>query len=136
MIVEDTPEEAIVRFDGGARPNPGAAAVGCWIDGDGWSEEYSDTIGTATNNQAEYMALIRSLKVAQKENVDRVEVEGDSQLVVKQVSGDWNTDDSELRELRNRAQELANQFEYFSIKHVPRKANKKADELVDQALCE
>ncbi|WP_158600477.1 ribonuclease HI family protein [Haloarcula sp. Atlit-7R] len=136
MVVEDTPSEVIIRFDGGARPNPGAAAVGCWIDGNGWSEEYSDTIGTATNNQAEYMALIQSLKLAQKNDVKHVEVEGDSQLVVKQITDEWGTNDDKLKKLRDRARELASQFKSFSIQHVPREQNEKADELVDQALCE
>ena len=75
----------IVKFDGGARPNPGPSAIGYIVETDNWTEEGSDHIGESTNNRAEYRALIRGLEVASKKGCTEVEARGDSQLVVKQV---------------------------------------------------
>jgi ribonuclease HI len=125
----------LVKFDGGARPtNPGPAAIGYTIEAEDWSDEGSDHLGKATNNEAEYRALIRGLEVASKQGCTEVEARGDSQLVVRQVTGDWRTKKQHLRELRDRAQELAEEFEQFEIHHIPREENREADELVEQAF--
>ena len=124
---------AIIHFDGGARPsNPGPAAIGYTIEAEDWTKEGSDHLGKATNNEAEYRALIRGLEVASKQGCTEVGARGDSQLVVRQVTGEWQTNEQHLRELRNRARELAEEFETFEIVWVDREENLRADELVDR----
>ncbi|MFB6124738.1 MAG: ribonuclease HI [Halanaeroarchaeum sp.] len=122
-------------FDGASRGNPGPAAVG-WVlvDGDGIVADGGETIGRATNNQAEYDALIRVLEVADRYGYDEVELRGDSQLIVKQVKGAWNTNDPELREKRVHVHELLANFADWSIAHVPREVNERADDLANEAL--
>jgi ribonuclease HI len=128
-------KSAIVKFDGGVRPtNPGPAAIGYILEGDDWSEEGNEHIGESTNNQAEYRSLIRGLEVASEKGCTQIVAKGDSQLVVNQVRGEWNLNEPELRPLRDRAQELAEEFDSFEIQHVSRDENWEADELVDQAF--
>jgi ribonuclease HI len=128
---------AVIHFDGGARPpDNGPAAIGYTVEIDGSTEERGhDRIGTATCNEAEYRALIRGLEVASESGCTEVEARGDSQLVVRQVTGDWQTNEHHLRELRDRVRELAEEFEEFEIYYVPREENWEADELVDRAFC-
>jgi len=122
-------------FDGACRGNPGPSAIGyVLIDGDGIVDEGGETIGHGTNNQAEYQALIRGLEVAQQYGYDEIEIRGDSELIVKQVKGAWNTNDPELREHRIEVHELLVEFDEYSITHVPRETNDRADELANQAL--
>jgi len=122
-------------FDGASRGNPGPAAVG-WVlvTDDGIVADGNETIGTATNNQAEYRALLRVLAVARDYGFDEIRLRGDSELIVKQVRGEWNTNDPDLRELRVDARELLMKFEDWSIEHVPREINARADELANEAL--
>lgn len=126
---------AHVYFDGAARGNPGPAAVG-WVivTGDGIVAEGGERIGETTNNRAEYEALIRALEVASDYGFDEVRVRGDSELVVKQVRGAWDTNDPGLRERRVRVHELLGTFDEWSIDHVPREINERADELANEAL--
>ena len=124
-----------VYFDGASRGNPGPAAVGyVLVDGDGIVDEGGETIGRATNNQAEYEALIRGLEVAATYGYDEVEIRGDSQLIVKQVTGAWQTNDPTLREYRVRVHELLQEFTDYSLTHVPRETNDRADDLANEAL--
>ncbi len=122
-------------FDGASRGNPGPAAVG-WVlvSGDGIVAEQGETIGRATNNQAEYEALLAVLEAAVEFGFDEIEIRGDSQLVEKQVKGAWDTNDPELREKRVRVRELLERFEEWSLTHVPREVNDRADELANEAL--
>ena len=122
---------AVVKFDGGARPNPGPAAIGYTVEADDWTEEGSDHIGESANNRAEYHALIRGLEVASEKGCTEVEAKGDSEVIVKQVRGEYGVNQPELRPLRNRVQELAEEFENFEIRHVSRDENREADELVE-----
>ncbi|USZ68900.1 ribonuclease HI family protein [Halorussus salilacus] len=126
---------AYVYFDGASRGNPGPAAVG-WVivTSDGIAAEGSERIGRATNNQAEYEALIRALRAARDYGFDTVEVKGDSQLVVKQVTGAWNANDPELRERRVTVRELLAAFDDWELSHVPREINDRADDLANEAL--
>lgn len=128
---------AHVYFDGAARGNPGPAAVG-WVivTGDGIAAEGSERIGRATNNQAEYEALVRALEAAADFGFDEVIVRGDSELVVRQVRGEWAVNDPELREKRLRVRELLERFDEWSIDHVPREINARADELANEAFDE
>ncbi|MGM0399337.1 MAG: ribonuclease HI [Halobacteriota archaeon] len=122
-------------FDGACRGNPGPSAIG-WVlvDGDGIVADGGERIGRATNNQAEYEALVRALEMADRYGYDEVEIRGDSQLIVKQVKGAWNTNDPDLRELRVRVHELLERFDDWSISHVPREVNDRADDLANEAL--
>jgi ribonuclease HI len=126
---------AHVYFDGACRGNPGPSAVGyAVVTGDGIAAEGGETIGRATNNQAEYRALVTALEVAADVGFDEVHVRGDSELIVKQVKGAWDTNDPELRELRVRARELLARFDEWTLEHVPREINARADELANEAL--
>ncbi|SMO37901.1 ribonuclease HI [Halorubrum cibi] len=126
---------AHVYFDGASRGNPGAGAVGwCLVTADGVVAEGGERIGRVTNNQAEYAALIRALEAADEYGFDEIDVRGDSELIVKQVRGEWNANDPELRERRVRARELLERFDRWSIAHVPREINARADDLANEAL--
>ncbi|MFB6122748.1 MAG: ribonuclease HI [Haloferacaceae archaeon] len=126
---------AHVYFDGASRGNPGPAAVG-WVvvTSDGIVAEGSGRIGETTNNRAEYEALLRALEVARDYGFDEVDLRGDSELVVKQVRGEWNVNDPGLRERRVRARELLDAFDRWSLEHVPREINDRADRLANEAL--
>ena len=134
-VLREAGGHAYVYFDGGSRGNPGPAAVG-WVivTSDGIAAEGSETIGRATNNQAEYEALVRALRAARDYGFDSLDVKGDSELIVKQVNGAWNTNDPELRELRVTARELLTNFDEWTLQHVPREINERADKLVNEAL--
>lgn len=122
-------------FDGASRGNPGPAAIG-WVlvSGDGIVAEGSERIGTATNNEAEYEALLAGLSAARDYGFDEIVIRGDSELIVKQVRGEWDTDAPDLRERRVRARELLMEFDEWTITHVPRDLNDRADELANEAL--
>ncbi|GAA0233668.1 ribonuclease HI [Halobaculum roseum] len=124
-----------VYFDGASRGNPGPAAIG-WaiVTGDGIVAEGGERIADTTNNKAEYEALIRALEAAVDYGLDEADVRGDSQLIVKQVRGEWNVNDPGLREKRVRALELLDRFDRWSIEHVPREINERADELANEAF--
>jgi len=126
---------AYLYFDGAARGNPGPAAIG-WVlvTDDGIVAEAGDRIGETTNNRAEYEALIRGLEVARNRGYDALEIRGDSELIVRQIRGDYDTNEPALRERRVRVHELLAAFEDWSIAHVPREANERADELASAAL--
>jgi ribonuclease HI len=126
---------AHVYFDGGSRGNPGPAAIG-WVivTSDGIVAEGGETIGTATNNQAEYEALITALEAASDYDYDEVHARGDSELIVKQVRGEYDTNNPKLREKRVTVHELLRAFDEWTLEHVPREANERADELVNEAL--
>jgi len=126
---------AHVYFDGAARGNPGPAAIG-WVivTDDGIVAEGGERIGRATNNQAEYEALVRALEIARDFGFSTVELRGDSELIVKQVRGEYDANDPELRERRVRVRELLAGFDDWSLTHVPREINERADTLANDAL--
>jgi Ribonuclease HI len=136
-LLRDEGGRVHVYCDGASRGNPGPAAVG-WVlvTGDGITEEDGREIGTATNNRAEYEALVAALERARAFGFDEAEIRSDSQLVVKQVTGVWNVEDPALRESRVRAREILSAFEGWSLTHVPREVNERADELANEALDE
>jgi ribonuclease HI len=134
-LIADGGGRAHVYFDGASRGNPGPAAI-AWVvvTSDGIVEEGSERIGEATNNQAEYEALVRALTVAKEFGFDEVDVRGDSELVVKQVRGEYDTNNPELREKRVDVLELLDAFDRWSLAHVPREINDRADSLANEAL--
>jgi ribonuclease HI len=134
-LLAESSGRAHVYFDGASRGNPGPAAIG-WVvvAGDGIVAEGAETIGETTNNRAEYEALLRALTVARDHGFDEVDVRGDSELIVRQVRGEWNANDPGLRERRVRARELLDGFDRWSLEHVPREVNDRADRLANEAL--
>lgn len=130
-------KRATLHTDGGARGNPGPAGIGFYLVIEG--EEpiaYKEYIGTATNNQAEYRALMAGLKRAQVEGVQELKCYLDSELVVKQVRGEYKMKNAGLRPLLEEVKKLADGIESVSYGHVRREKNKKADALVNEALDE
>ena len=126
----------VVHVDGGARGNPGPAAIAAVVaDADGGLvEESAEPIGPATNNVAEYRALLLGIERARALGADELELVGDSELVVRQVRGEYRVKDAALRELHGRVREALAGFERWSIRHVRREANERADQLVNEAL--
>ena len=128
-----------LRADGGARGNPGPAALGVVIEDDQGMRlrTFHRFLGVATNNQAEYQALIEGLKAVADWKPDRLEVYLDSKLVVEQVNGKWRVKEPELKELHKQATELLQRFgDRVTVSHVGREENRGADRLVNIALDE
>jgi ribonuclease HI len=123
-------------FDGGSRGNPGPAAWGVVVlDPDGRAVEgFAGAIGRATNNVAEYTGLLEALTLAVERAADDVELLADSELVVKQVRGEYKVRHPDLIPLHARAVGLIAGFRKFKIGHVPREKNAIADKLVNRAL--
>lgn len=126
----------IVNVDGGARGNPGPAAIGVVIrDADGQIvSTVSERIGEATNNVAEYRALMAGIEGASNLGADRIELYGDSELVVRQVRGEYKVKNPGIRPLHAEVVEALARFEQWSIQHVRREQNSEADALVNDAL--
>lgn len=125
-----------VNVDGGARGNPGPAAIGAVVRGEGGEvlEERGERIGKATNNVAEYRALLLGIERAAALGAEEVELLGDSELIVKQVRGEYKVKDAALRELHAEVRRALGDFERWSIRHVPRAENAEADRLVNEVL--
>jgi ribonuclease H / adenosylcobalamin/alpha-ribazole phosphatase len=123
-------------FDGGSRGNPGPAAWGVVIfNALGRPVEgFAGAIGRATNNVAEYTGLLEALAIALERNAADVELLADSELVVKQVRGEYKVRHPDLIPLHAEAVRLISGFRKFKIGYVPREKNKDADKLVNRAL--
>lgn len=136
-LLRDEGGRVHLYFDGASRGNPGPASIG-WVlvSADGIVAEAGRRIGRATNNQAEYEALIDGLHAARDYGYDEVRIRGDSELIVKQVRGEWETRDPVLREHRVTVRELLADFDDWTISHVPRELNDRADDLANEALDE
>jgi ribonuclease HI len=126
----------IVNVDGGARGNPGPAAIGVVVRNEDGAivEAVGETIGPQTNNVAEYRALIRGIELAAAHGADEVELIGDSQLIVRQVEGRYKVKHAAMRELHAEAKKLLANFDRWSIRDVRREQNADADRLVNEAL--
>jgi len=126
----------VVNVDGGARGNPGPAAIGVVIQDAGGEvlEERGERIGTATNNVAEYRALLLGIERAAELGASELELIGDSELIVRQVKGEYKVKDATLRELHGEVKRALRPFESWSIRHVRREQNAEADRLVNTAL--
>jgi len=125
-----------VNVDGGARGNPGPAAVGVVVrDAAGAVlEERGETIGRATNNVAEYRALLLGIELAAAHGASELELLGDSELIVRQVEGRYKVKDATMKELHAEVKAALAPFERWSIGHVRREQNADADRLVNAAL--
>lgn len=125
-----------VNVDGGARGNPGPAAIAAVVkDPDGTVlEERGERIGRATNNVAEYKALLLGIERAAALGALELELVGDSELIVKQVKGEYKVKDATMRELHGQVKRALRDFDRWSIRHVRREYNAEADRLVNVAL--
>jgi ribonuclease HI len=122
--------------DGGARGNPGPAAYGFVLEAEDGTVLASEgrAIGTATNNVAEYSGLVAGLARALELHVPRLEVISDSELMVKQMRGEYRVKNAALRGLFTEANALARRLEEVEYRHVKRAHNELADRLVNEAL--
>lgn len=129
--------EASSRFkayvDGASRGNPGKAGAGVWIEGDP-PNELTCYLGEATNNEAEYQALLVALKEAHRRGVAGVQIYSDSELLVRQVQGGYQIRSEKLRPLYEQVKDLIERFAEFEIQHVPREKNREADRLANKAI--
>ena len=132
-------QKIIINTDGGARSNPGPAGVGVVIADEAGKplKEFGEYIGEATNNVAEYQALIRALEEVGKTvslSEAHVEIRMDSELVVRQMQGLYKVKEPTLKQKFLRVKELLTKIPNFSFVHVRREQNKRADELVNEAI--
>ena len=126
----------VVHVDGGARGNPGPAAAAAVVstpDGDVLDEAH-ELLGVASNNVAEYRGLLLGLDRARALGADEVDVVNDSELVAKQVNGQYKVKHPDMRPLHARATEALAGFRAWTVRSVPRAQNAAADALVNQAL--
>jgi len=126
----------LLYIDGGSRGNPGPAGIGVVIyDKEGKRvKEFNKYIGIATNNIAEYKALIYGLQEALFKKADEVTLNMDSELVVQQLKGDYKVKNANIKPLFEQALHLLSGFRKFEIKHIKREENKEADKLVNKAI--
>jgi ribonuclease HI len=137
-LAEGVDGKLVVNVDGGARGNPGPAAIAAVLQGPGGEvlEEHGEQIGRATNNVAEYRALLLGIERAAAHGARELELVGDSELIVKQVRGEYKVKDATMRELHAQVKEALRGFDSWSIRHVRREHNAEADRLVNRALDE
>jgi len=128
--------KATLFTDGGARGNPGPAAFAYVLEAEDGTvlAAHGETIGVATNNVAEYRGLVAGLAKALELEVPEVEVVSDSELLVKQMRGEYKVKNEALRELSLEAARLARRLESVDYRHVRRAHNELADRLVNEAL--
>ena len=127
--------EFVLYVDGAAKGNPGPAGIGVQIVLDGQVvQEACDPIGIATNNAAEYQALIKGLTLAQELEAKRIRVVSDSELMVNHLNGRYKVKSESLRPLYLEARRLLGQFSAFRIGHVDRSQNQEADRLANEGI--
>jgi ribonuclease HI len=126
----------VIHIDGGSRGNPGPSGFGVHVvDGQGQTvAEHFGFIGTATNNVAEYQALVHAFRLAQARGARRIEIRSDSELVVKQMNGVYKVKHPDMLTLWRQASTQRRGFETAEIKHVRREQNKEADALANRAM--
>jgi ribonuclease HI len=126
----------IVNVDGGSRGNPGPAAIAAVVTDPSGEvlAERAEMIGEATNNVAEYRALLLGIDLAKQLGADDVEFVGDSMLIVEQVRGNWKVKQEHLRPLHTKVKDALRDLGSWSIRHVKRGENERADQLLNDAL--
>lgn len=125
---------ANLAFDGASRGNPGRAAYGYVLTTDDETIEGYEPIGTATNNEAEYQGLKAGLEEAAAHGVENIKIEGDSELIVKQLKGAYDVNAANLKPLHDAVRKVLAEFDSWTIDHVRRENNTRADELANAAL--
>ena len=128
--------KVIICTDGAARGNPGPAAIGATIKDEHGRliAHISRRIGTTTNNQAEYRAIITALEKTIELGATHVVINSDSELVVRQLNGSYRVKKAHLKPLHQKVKQLQSSLEEFTITHIPREQNKEADRLANKAL--
>ena len=129
-------KKALIFIDGASRGNPGPAAVGVVIQ-NGKGEvlkALSSRIGTATNNTAEYLALVVALQQALMMGLREIEIRSDSELLVKQYLGEYKVKEDSLKQFFLLVMHLRRGFDKLIVKHIPREENKLADREANRAL--
>lgn len=132
-------KQYVLRFDGGSRGNPGVSGAGIVIyDLESGHEVWAafQYLGETTNNVAEYNALLSGLEMARAMGITRLIAEGDSTLVVKQVTGEYEVKSKHLMDLHQKVKRLSNAFQSFSVQYIPRAENFRADQLANVAMDE
>ena len=126
----------VIYVDGASRGNPGTAGIGISLQDPSGAElaTVSRHLGLTTNNRAEYTALVEALRLAKEKQFEGVEIRADSQLMVRQMTGQYQIRDQILKGFWDEAQKLSKEFSSFAINHIPRDENDRADELANQAL--
>ncbi|MBA7703759.1 Bifunctional protein [subsurface metagenome] len=129
-------KKAVIFADGASRGNPGPAAIGATIkDKRGKLITFiSQRIGRATNNQAEYRAIIAALEEAIRLGAKQVDIKTDSELIVKQINGEYRVKKATLKPLYQQVKQLQGLLKSFTITHIPRQQNIEADKLANKAL--
>lgn len=125
-----------IQFDGGSRGNPGIAGSGCVLYEPNMCVRATDStfMQHATNNVAEYTALLIGLRLAVHHGVDDLVIEGDSKLVVEQVRGAWKVNHPTLASIHRQIREVLERFRYATIRHIPRAENAAADRVANAAM--
>lgn len=127
--------QATLYTDGGARGNPGPGGIGYVLSfADGRELTQGEYVGEITNNQAEYQALLAGMQRAQQEGVTELTCRLDSELVVRQLSGEYRVKDADLKPLFEEIKNLASGFFQIGFEYVPREENAEADALVNEAI--
>ena len=131
-------EKLVMYTDGAARGNPGPAAIGVVLKNEAGvtAATICRALGRATNNQAEYTAVVEGLEKAISLGAKQVVLKSDSELVVKQLMGLYKVKNADLREMYQKVIKLTSQLEKFSAMNIPREQNKQADALCNKALDE
>ena len=126
----------VAYVDGASRGNPGPASYAAILHSPDRKEIFriGKPLGIATNNAAEYYALITALDYAAHHGIKSLRIRSDSELLVNQMNGRYRVRSNDLKPLHERAAKLANQFEHFAIEHVPREENREADALANEVL--
>ncbi|MFC1920299.1 ribonuclease HI family protein [Chloroflexota bacterium] len=129
-------KKLLIFTDGGAEPNPGKAGIGVVIKSERGEviASISQSIGHATNNQAEYSAIIAALEKAIQLGAEQVSIRSDSELVVKQLNGRYRVKNIELKPLYLKVKQLQKKLKSFDMVHIPREKNREADKLASKAI--
>jgi formyltetrahydrofolate-dependent phosphoribosylglycinamide formyltransferase len=130
------PDKIVAYIDGGSRGNPGPAAAGFTLADSSGTQLVGKGffLGQATNNVAEYTSFLKALEAAKQIDVEQLTVFSDSQLLVRQINGQYKVKSELIRPLFQQAVKLLSGFKSCQVKHIPREKNKEADKLVNQAL--
>lgn len=125
----------IMHFDGSCNSNTkGRTGIGVVLRNQELLKEISESTGTGTNNTAEYEALIRGMEEARTLGADELEAYGDSQLIIKQVRGEYRVKKQHLRELRDRVIKISTRFKKIEFHWIPREENEEANALAQKAV--
>ncbi|MBI5204999.1 MAG: ribonuclease HI family protein [Nitrospirae bacterium] len=126
--------DAVLYCDGASSGNPGKSGIGAVLTFGGKTYEISENIGIATNNIAEYTALIKGLSKAISLKIETLSIFLDSELLVRQIEGSYKVKNEKLKELYLDVISQLRSFKCYSIQHIPREQNKKADALARKAV--